>query len=344
MYFLMDACQHPTILRILYFVYLLLDIVFVAIPIGLIIMLMIDFSKSVISGDEKDQIKNNKLVIKRIMYAVIIFVIPWVVNILMIFMDTVDLDIGGDYRVCITNVNEIKKGAVSIEYYDSLLETEEKIQEEKRKNNSDEGTGGSSSNTGNGGTGGGSSSSNTASGATFEAAATAMINLAKAEMGHVGGGKYSGHEDSVPWCAYFVKYILKRTTIEGKGTLLSYITNGKSLGGCGGACAGDLTAPFDSNNQLSFEKSKYYGGNYTPKKGDIIFFWNLNTHDGRYWNKTISDASHASHIGFVDYVKDGYVYTVEGNTGNRGSANNYVGSNSFSLSSDYVMAYGVWYE
>ena len=33
MYFLINACQHPTILRVLYFVYLLLDIVFVAVPI-----------------------------------------------------------------------------------------------------------------------------------------------------------------------------------------------------------------------------------------------------------------------------------------------------------------------
>lgn len=53
MYILLDACQHPGILRIIYFGSLLLDIVFTLVPIGLIVILMIDFSKAVIGGDEK---------------------------------------------------------------------------------------------------------------------------------------------------------------------------------------------------------------------------------------------------------------------------------------------------
>ena len=68
MYILLEACQHPGILRVLYFVTLLLDIVFVLVPIGLIVMLLIDFSKVVISGDEKAS-KSTKLVGKRILYV-----------------------------------------------------------------------------------------------------------------------------------------------------------------------------------------------------------------------------------------------------------------------------------
>ena len=44
------------------------------------------------------------------------------------------------------------------------------------------------------------------------------------------------------------------------------------------------------------------GKNYIPKSGDYIFF---------DWEP---DGS-ADHIGIVDYYENGYVYTVEGNSG-----------------------------
>ena len=40
MYILLDACQHPGILRIIYFGSLLIDLVFTLLPIGLIIMII----------------------------------------------------------------------------------------------------------------------------------------------------------------------------------------------------------------------------------------------------------------------------------------------------------------
>ena len=42
MYILLDACQHPGILRIIYFGKLLIDLVFTLLPIGLIVMILID--------------------------------------------------------------------------------------------------------------------------------------------------------------------------------------------------------------------------------------------------------------------------------------------------------------
>ena len=38
MYILLDACQHPGILRIIYFGKLLIDLVFTLLPIGLIVI------------------------------------------------------------------------------------------------------------------------------------------------------------------------------------------------------------------------------------------------------------------------------------------------------------------
>ena len=56
MYILLDACKHPTFLRVLYFGYLFWEILAVVIPIGLIIMLMIDFTKAVVINKEDEQV------------------------------------------------------------------------------------------------------------------------------------------------------------------------------------------------------------------------------------------------------------------------------------------------
>ena len=124
MYILLEACQHPGILRVLYFATLLLDIVFVLVPIGLIVMLMIDFSKAVVSGDEKAS-KSTKLVGKRILYAILIFSVPWIVNLLMDFLDSAGLH--NSYITCLENAK-----SKNFDYYDELLEIEEKLLEEQR--------------------------------------------------------------------------------------------------------------------------------------------------------------------------------------------------------------------
>ena len=57
----MDACTNVGVLKVIYFIKLLLNIAFIAVPIGLIVFGLIDFSKSVASGDEKDGKKNLNL-------------------------------------------------------------------------------------------------------------------------------------------------------------------------------------------------------------------------------------------------------------------------------------------
>lgn len=68
-------------------------------------------------------------------------------------------------------------------------------------------------------------------------------------------------------------------------------------------------------------KGKYYKrGKVTPKTGDIIFFG----------NKT--------HVGLVTSSKDGYVYTIEGNTACK-QDNGYVATHKFRLSDSWIMGY-----
>lgn len=102
----MDACTNPDILRVIYFFKLIVDIVKIIIPIGLIIFGLIDFSKSVISNDEKVQKKSINLFMKRLLYAVLVFAVPWIVNVLMITLG----DVFGDedkvnFTDCLENAN-----------------------------------------------------------------------------------------------------------------------------------------------------------------------------------------------------------------------------------------------
>ena len=61
---------------------------------------------------------------------------------------------------------------------------------------------------------------------------------------------------------------------------------------------------------------------YTPLIGDLIYF------------KSASSTAVSSHVGLVIGVKDGYVYTVEGNGGER------VGRHKYALDDSYIVGYG----
>ena len=51
--------------------------------IALIVLLIIDLGKAVMAGKE-DEIKSaQKLAIKRVVYAVLVFLVPWIVNVAM---------------------------------------------------------------------------------------------------------------------------------------------------------------------------------------------------------------------------------------------------------------------
>lgn len=69
-----DACI--TILGVIYFIRELLKVALILIPICLIVMLSLDFAKGVISFDENNNKKITDHVIRRVIYTIIIFLIP----------------------------------------------------------------------------------------------------------------------------------------------------------------------------------------------------------------------------------------------------------------------------
>lgn len=322
MYILLDACKHPTILRVLYFAYLFWEIVAVVIPIGLILMLMIDFTKAVVINKEDEQVKSMKLVGKRIMYAVFIFATPWLVSFIMNILATAGVEVGSDYTLCINIVKRISAGTDDIERYDKLLEIEEAADENEQNNNKDN----------NGGDSGGSSS---VSGSTT---ADKMINVASGELSKTDGTKYgAGSGDA--WCAYFTTWVLKNTKMDNGKSIYAFIGGNNSLIS-DGAASGTWAAFKSGVNGVSFNKAKAYGGRYTPKKGDVLYFqWNdgycRRQNRGNDWDgsKQCSD-----HVGIVRAVRDGIVYTIEGNSGGKVSAKEYP------IDTKQIIAYGSWYK
>ena len=78
-----SMCKSNAVFSVIYVVKQILQIVFVLVPIILIVLVTIDLAKNVVAGKEDDMKKNKNLAIKRIIYAVVIFFVPTIVNVVM---------------------------------------------------------------------------------------------------------------------------------------------------------------------------------------------------------------------------------------------------------------------
>lgn len=90
-------CGGADILRVIKFVWILLDIVLFVIPMILIIMVSVDLVKNVISGRADDAKKNLQIAIKRIIFCMALFLIPTIVDVAVKLLG----DVGVDYAKCI---------------------------------------------------------------------------------------------------------------------------------------------------------------------------------------------------------------------------------------------------
>ena len=116
----LSNCGTSGLLRVVYFFKIILDVLFILIPIALIVLLIIDFAKMDISGDEGTQKKKFKLAIKRIVYAVIVFFVPTIVSIFNAALGS----LGVNYLSCYTDIN--------IDAINTLAAEEEAIAEAKK--------------------------------------------------------------------------------------------------------------------------------------------------------------------------------------------------------------------
>lgn len=107
----LSNCGPSGLLRVIYFFKLIMDIVFILIPIVLIVFISIDLAKALMSGDKGEQSKTFKHIGKRVLYAIILFFVPTIVS----FVNAVLGDLGIDYSVCLDNLT-----IEEIDYLDSV--------------------------------------------------------------------------------------------------------------------------------------------------------------------------------------------------------------------------------
>ncbi|MBO5183095.1 MAG: CHAP domain-containing protein [Bacilli bacterium] len=133
-----------------------------------------------------------------------------------------------------------------------------------------------------------------------------MVQIALSQVGNVGGQPYwswYGFNSRVEWCAIFVSWVANESGYLDAGIIPKF-------SGC--------------QNGINWFKAmgQWQESSYTPKSGDIIFFdWEV---DGT-----------VSHVGIVEKVENGRVYTVEGN-----STNDTCRQKDYSLSSNVIFGYG----
>lgn len=129
----------------------------------------------------------------------------------------------------------------------------------------------------------------------------AIVTVALSQVGNIGGGPYwswYGFGSRVEWCACFVSWCADQC---------GYIDTGvcPKFSGCGNGV------------QWFQERGQWLDGSAKPVPSMVIFFdWDNKGGSG-------PQNGEADHVGIVQKVEDGIIYTVEGNSGNLCRVNRY---------------------
>lgn len=149
---------------------------------------------------------------------------------------------------------------------------------------------------------------------------TDLVKTAVAEIGN-GGNKYrkwyyGNNGCGIAWCAIFISWCAYMAGLLNKKLIVK--TDGAGCFAREGVAKG---------------WGKWYEGGITPQPGDIITFcWN------GYGYYPGQDAYFSDHVGIVEKVSNGYVYTVEGNTGGSNDTST-VKRKSYAIKNIYINGY-----
>ena len=100
----LNICNNSSVLKVIMFLSSLLKILFILVPIGLIVMISVDFAKNVIAGNDDDMKKNVSIALKRILMAGVLFFVPVIVNFAINILGENDVA----FAECFTNANAEK--------------------------------------------------------------------------------------------------------------------------------------------------------------------------------------------------------------------------------------------
>ena len=138
--------------------------------------------------------------------------------------------------------------------------------------------------------------------------ASDMVAIAQSQIGQTGGQPYwswYGFGSRVEWCAIFVSWCAGQCGYLDAGILPKFSSCGVGV-------------------QWFQNRGQWLPGSATPEPGMVIFF---------QWYG--SDSLIADHVGIVEKVENGRVYTIEGNS------NDQVRQNSYPIGYGEIKGYGV---
>lgn len=136
-----------------------------------------------------------------------------------------------------------------------------------------------------------------------------LVAVAQSQVGNVGGAPYwswYGFSSRVEWCAIFVSWCAGQCGLLDSGVMPKFSGVGTGVNW------------FQSRGQ-------WLPGSATPEPGMLIFF--------KWYG---SDSLIADHVGIVERVENGRVYTIEGNS------NDMVRRNSYPIGYGEILGYGVF--
>lgn len=134
-----------------------------------------------------------------------------------------------------------------------------------------------------------------------------LVAVAQSQVGNVGGAPYwswYGFNSRVEWCAIFVSWCADQCGLIDSGAVPKF-------SGCG------------TGVQWFQSRGQWLPGSATPEPGMLIFF--------KWYG---SDATIADHVGIVERVENGRIYTIEGNS------NDMVRRNSYPVEYGEIVGYG----
>ena len=135
-----------------------------------------------------------------------------------------------------------------------------------------------------------------------------LVAVAQSQVGNVGGAPYwswYGFNSRVEWCAIFVSWCADQCGLLDSGIIPKFAGVGTGV-------------------QWFQSRGQWLPGSATPEPGMIIFF--------KWYG---SDALIADHVGIVERVENGRIYTIEGNS------NDMVRRNSYPIGYGEILGYGV---
>lgn len=126
-----------------------------------------------------------------------------------------------------------------------------------------------------------------------------IVAVALSQVGNVGGEPYwswYGFDSRVEWCACFVSWAAEQCGYIEAGVIPKFA-----------ACASQGVPWFQ-------ERGQWQDNSYEPNSGDIIFF---------DWNQDGGQGGKSDHVGIVEKVENGRVYTIKGSSGDSCRQNSY---------------------